>query len=237
MEETINLEEIKQKLYTKLKESDWGDRLKAFMLSSDMNKILEYLYAEMTDGKRFTPPLRDVFKAFVECKYSDLKVIIVGQDPYPYAFVADGIAFSCSNDGKVQTSLRYIHKEIKDTVYPNDSYEYPVDLKCWANQGVLMLNTALTTTINKVGVHYLIWRPFLTYVLDMIAWNNPGMIFVFMGKKAQEFAEGMPDNNYKILVSHPASAAHNKEERWDSKDMWNQINKILEKSNGLKIKW
>lgn len=233
----IDLEQIKQKLYQKLVPSGWGDKLKSFILSEEFDKILLKLYEESQSGMKFTPVLKQVFRAFEECPWKNLKVVTLGQDPYPYPGVCDGLAFSCGNTGKIQASLRYIHREIKETVYPNEDYDYPADLTPWANQGVLLLNTAFTTTINKVGTHYLIWRPFLVFVLDMISAYNPGMIYVFFGKIAQQYASGMPDNNYKLLISHPASAAHNNAERWNSEDVFNKINGILIKNNNLKITW
>ena len=158
---TVNLEEIKGKLYEKLKPSGWGDKLKTFIMSDDFDKILRKLLAEVKDGQRFTPVLKQVFRAFEECPYKDLKVVMIGQDPYPYQGVADGIAFSCANTGKPEASLRYILKEVADTVYLEGGSNWDPDLKRWSNQGILMLNIAFTTTIGKVGQHYALWQPFL----------------------------------------------------------------------------
>jgi uracil-DNA glycosylase len=232
----INLDEIKLKLYERLKPSGWADKLKTFIMSSDMDQILKALLKEVQEGRRFTPVLKQVFRAFEECPYDKLKIVIVGQDPYPYPGVADGIAFSCSNDKKIQPSLRYMFKELEDTVYP-EGYDWDPDLKRWSNQGILMLNTALTTTINKIGAHYDIWKPFLIFLFDMLKFRNTGLIYVFMGKKAQEFGELVSDLNWKIVTSHPASAAYNNEERWDSGDLFNKINEIMYSMYKEKIEW
>lgn len=234
---TVDLGEIKHKLYERLRPSGWGDKLKTFIISQDFDKILKQLMLEAKEGQRFTPVLKQVFRAFEECPYKDLKVVIIGQDPYPYAGVADGIAFSCSNDGKVQASLRYMFKEIERTVYPEGGYVWDPDLKRWANQGILVLNTAFTTTIGKVGQHYALWQPFMAFLLDTLMYSNPGLIYVFMGKKAQEWAESIPDNNYKIFTTHPAFAAHTNAESWDSGDVFNQVSKILMDNNKEKIIW
>lgn len=241
---TINLEETKQKLYERLRSSGWGDKLKTFIISQDFDKILHRLLKEAQDGQRFTPVLKQVFRAFEECPYKDLKVVIIGQDPYPYGPapggtlpVADGIAFSCSNDGKVQSSLRYIFKEIEDTVYPEGGYVWDPDLKRWANQGMLILNTAFTTTIGKVGQHYTLWQPFMAFLLDTLMYSNPGLVYVFMGKKAQEWADSVPENNYKLFTTHPAFAAHKDAEKWDSGDVFNKVSKILMDNNKEKIIW
>ena len=80
MTEQINLEDIKLKLIEKLKPSGWADKLRGFVQSSDFNKILEVLYKLREDGKRFTPPLKQVFRAFEECPLKNLKVVMMGQD-------------------------------------------------------------------------------------------------------------------------------------------------------------
>ncbi len=133
-------------------------------------------------------------------------------------------------------SLKYIFKELEDTVYP-DGYTWDPDLKRWSNQGILMLNTALTTTIGKVGSHYEIWQPFLAFLLDTITVNNPGLIYVFFGKKAQEWSRSIPENNFKINSTHPAFAAHTKSEKWDSGDVFRKINEIMKKQHTQEIIW
>jgi len=117
MIQTVNLEEIKCKLIEKLSPSGWATKLRGFIQSSDFDAILETLYIEREQGRRFTPPLKDVFRAFEECPEKDLKVVIIGQDPYPHMNVADGIAFSCSRTGKPQPSLKFIFQEIERTVF------------------------------------------------------------------------------------------------------------------------
>ena len=86
-----------------------------------------------------------------------------------------------------------------------------------------MLNIAFTTTIGKVGQHYALWQPFLAFLFDTLMYQNPGLIYVFMGKKAQEWADSIPDNNFKIFTTHPAFAAHTDAERWDSGDLFNKV--------------
>lgn len=233
----INIEEIKLKLYEKLKPSGWADKLKTFIISEDFDKLLNALLKEAQEGRRFTPVLKQVFRAFEECPYKELKVVIIGQDPYIFHQVADGIAFSCSNLGKIEASLRYIYHAIDETVYPNQEYEHTADLARWSNQGVLMLNSALTTTINKVGQHYEIWKPFMTFLFDLLGYNNSGLVWIFMGKKAEEWADSLPDTHHKLFVSHPASAAHMKQATWDCKDCFNQANQIIKQNNNQTITW
>jgi uracil-DNA glycosylase len=233
---TVDLDDIKLKLYDKLKPSGWGDKLKTFIMSEDFDIILRQLLKEAKQGNRFTPVVKQLFRAFEECPYKDLKVVMLGQDPYPHINSADGIAFSCSNLGRIEASLKFMYKELEDTVY-KDGFTWDPDLKRWSNQGILMLNCALTTTIGKVGSHYKLWQPFLAFVFDVLMYNNPGTVYVFMGKKAQEWADSVPDNNFKIFTSHPASAAHSQLEKWDSGDMYNKISDVVKKQFDYKIVW
>jgi uracil DNA glycosylase len=78
--EQINLEDIKLKLIEKLKPSGWADKLRGFVQSSDFDKILEVLYKLREDGKRFTPPLKQVFRAFEECPVEKIRIVVLGQD-------------------------------------------------------------------------------------------------------------------------------------------------------------
>lgn len=126
---------------------------------------------------------------------------------------------------------------IHSTVYPGQEYDRDLNLARYSKQGVLMLNAAFTTTINKVGQHYTLWRPFMAYLLDIITCYNPGLVYVFMGTVAKQWAASIPDNNYKLFTTHPASAAHNELESWDCDDVFNKVNKILEKNNQEKIIW
>lgn len=239
----INVQDIRDKLYNKLKPSGWAEKLRGFILSSDFEKIINTLHKETLEGKRFTPVLKQVFRCFEECPYRELKVIFIGQDPYPQPPiipgglpVADGITFSCSNTLKPEASLRYIFKELEDTIY-HEGYTWDPDLKRWSNQGILLINTALTTHLGQVGAHYSLWQPFISYVFDMITTSCSGLIYVFIGRQAEMWAKSIPSNNYKITVVHPAAAAYKKSEKWDSDNLFNKINNILLKSNNLKIIW
>lgn len=237
MKQKLDIEDIKQKLFEKLEPSGWGRVLKSFIFSGDFDNIIKELAKQSNDGKRFTPPLKDVFRAFIECPYNDLKVVIIGQDPYPQINTADGIAFSCGKTKELQPSLEYILNEVNRTVYNGNPGSLDPDLTRWSNQGILMLNTALTTTVGKIGQHYKIWQPFLAYLFDYLTWNNNGLIYVYLGKEAKEWSEAVNDNNYKFFAVHPASAAYNKESRWDSQNIFVEVKKIIERNYNEKIIW
>jgi len=233
----MELEEIKQKMFTKLQPSGWDKVFKSFIFSGDFDDIITKLYSLVQDDKRFTPPLKQVFRAFEECPYDKLQVVIIGQDPYPQLDVADGISFSCSNTGKLQPSLRYILDEVNRTVYGGHPGSLDVDLKRWSNQGVLMLNTALTVEVGKIGSHYDIWKPFTAYLLDWLNTHNSGLVYLYMGKKAEEWSELIDDHNStKYFVKHPASAAYNGS-KWDSDNVFLKIQGVVASNSGTILKW
>ena len=232
----MNLEEIKQKMFDKLEPSGWSRVFKSFIFSNYFDEILTKLWNLSQEDKRFTPPLKQVFRAFEECPYDKLQVVFIGQDPYPQLGVADGISFSCSNTGKVQPSLRYIFEEIERTVYQGFSSHQEPDLKRWSNQGILMLNTALTVEVGNIGSHYNIWKPFTAYLLDWLNNYNPGLVYIYMGKKAEEWSELTNNNNHKFTVKHPASAAYTGS-KWDSNDIFNKVSKIVKENSGQTITW
>lgn len=238
MTQTVDLAEIKSKLIEKLTPSGWAVKLRGFIQSSDFDKILENLLKERDEGKRFTPPLKYAFRAFEECPVSDLKVVIIGQDPYPHFGVADGIAFSCGLTGKPQPSLKNMFEAIEETVYQGYPSHLDPDLSRWSQQGVLLLNTALTTQVDKVGTHYDIWKDFIMYVLDMLSLTNSGLIFILLGAKAQELEPVIGQSHYILKASHPASAAYTKT-TWDCNDVFNKANEILTQNNGpqFQITW
>jgi len=232
---SVNIEEIKQKLYKKLEKSGWGDKLKTFIYSQDFDRIMEYLVNESAQGKKFVPELKYMFNAFEQCPFNKLKVVIVGQDPYPKINVSDGMAFSCSREKKEEKSLMYIFNEIQEKIDPD--YKRDPDLTRWANQGVLLLNSALTTTANKPGMHQQLWRPFMAFVFDTITIYKPGLAYVFMGRKAKDWSVSIPDNNHKQDVFHPVAAGYTHEGSWNSEDCFNKVNKYLLSIKEKEIKW
>jgi uracil-DNA glycosylase len=238
MKQTIDIEEIKEKLYAKLEPSGWAIKLRGFIFSKEFDDIMKKLIKQTQDGKRFTPTMKNWFRAFEECPYDDLKLVIVGQDPYPGVNQADGIAFSQSTSDELQPSLKYLFDGIDRTVYNNQGYiDRNMDLKRWSNQGVLMLNTALTTNIGKVGQHHAIWQPFTAYLFDHLTWNCPGLVYIYMGKQAQLWADAVNDNNYKFKISHPASASYNNQAIWDCGDVFKETTEILKNNFNHTMNW
>jgi|TARA_R110000744_G_scaffold66333_1_gene135607 uracil-DNA glycosylase len=226
--ESLNI--LKDKLKLDVKKGNWDDILLPFINSKAYDDVVTSLVSLVEGGQRFTPQFKDIFNAFKECDYDNLKVVIVGQDPYPQLDVADGIAFSCSKKGKTEKSLQYIFKALYG------EYEgYNNDLRRWANQGVLLINTALTVEVNKIGSHYWNWKPFTEYLFTEINKNNKDIVFILMGKKAESWQLLLP-NQIILKCSHPASAAY-RGGVWDSNDVFSKANDELKKQDKTLISW
>ena len=234
----IDINNLREKLIEKIEPSGWEPALSPFINGLSFDMIMNSLVSLVESGRRFTPKFKDVMNAFVECPYDDLKVIVIGQDPYPQLGVADGIAFSCSNKGKAEKSLQYILKQtIGDYTKTGRAIYTPeeCDLKRWANQGVLLLNTAFTCEVNKIGSHYNLWKPYAEYLFDLINKHKKDLPVIMMGRKAEEW-ERYFSNHTLFKVTHPASAAYRGGE-WDCKDVFNKVNDHLEKHGKDRIVW
>lgn len=234
-----NVKEVVDQLQNKLRNSGWQELLKTFMVSEDFSTTIQQLELLVQDNKRFTPRLKQVFRAFEECPTSMLKVIIVNAaDPYTSIGVADGIAFSCSNTEKPEQLLQLIMNAVNHTVYQNfDTQHFDQDLSRWSKQGVLLLNTSLTTQIDKPGKHHDLWKPFITFLIDMLNARYKNLIWVFLGKNTSEFADMVNDDHDKLYTLHPASALYVTPSVWDCSDVFNNVNQLLEKQKSSTISW
>lgn len=222
----VDIVNLREKLNDKLKASGWESYVSPYVNGLNFDYLVNKLVEDVNKGKRFTPKFKDIFNAFYECPKDDLKVVILGQDPYPQLGVADGIAFSCSNTGKAEKSLQYINTALGTN---------HTDLRYWANQGVLLINTAMTVQVNKIGSHYHLWESFIEYLFEGLNRCCPNTIFILMGKKAQ-LLETLIPNGIVLKCPHPASAAY-RGGTWDSKDVFNQANQELIMQGKTCIEW
>ena len=232
------IDNLKSQLKVDIEKSNWGNILTPFIDSKAFDEVVDSLVSLVDSGKRFTPKFKDVFNAFKECDYNNLKVVIVGQDPYPQLGSADGLAFICSKKGKAEKSLQYILKQTIGDYTDTGRVMYTpeeCDLRRWANQGVLLINTAFTCEVNSIGSHYDLWKPFSKYIFENINRHKKNIPVILMGKKAESWEIHL--NNQKIFkVSHPASAAYRGGE-WDCNDVFNKVNQELEKQDIPCIEW
>jgi uracil-DNA glycosylase len=234
---TIDIADIKAKLSERLRVSGWEEKLKGFIYSPAFDAILDGLVTGREKGERFTPGLKQAFSAFEHCRYKDLKVVLLAGGPYPGLSVADGLAFSCSNTGVMEPALKHLLDAVRETVYPGSKYSYNPDLKRWAGQGILLLNTALTTVVDGPGKHFDLWGPFTSYVTDVLNGAPPGLIRIFAGKKARQWNEHINQNHYIVNVSHPDWSYKAGNNSWDCGDLFNEVNETLARNNQAPVTW
>ena len=200
-------------------------------------KIMNWL--KTTDSSTLCPSIKNVFKAFKLCSYNECKVIFIGQDPFPQKGVAQGILFSNSSntpEDKLSPSLKVVKESVINFDIPHNLITFDPTLESWAKQGILMLNSALTTEVGKVGIHTLKWRPFIGSFLKNMSEKNPGIIYVFFGSQAKSLNTYINNNNnYKLFIEHPAYYARlNK--RMPS-DIWYTVQKLVYNIYGTSIEW
>lgn len=213
----------------------FGDWMKVLDRNETM-KIMGWL--RTVNKETLCPNIKDVFKAFKLCPYNKCRVIFVSQDPYPQRGVAQGVLFGNSSDtpeNKLSPSLQIIKESVINFEISHNLITFDPSLENWAKQGILMINSALTTEVGKIGVHMMKWRPFMIAFLKQMSMINPGIIYVLFGSQAQILEPYINKNNYVLKIEHPAYFARtNKKMPYH---IWKDINKILYDLYGEKIEW
>lgn len=150
------------------------------------------------------PRGKDIFKAFDRCDFSDIKVVIIGQDPYHGPGQANGLCFSVCDGIRFPPSLMNIFKEIRDDL--GKPIPASGDLERWARQGVLLLNATLTVKANSPGSHQNRgWETFTDAVIRKISDEKEGIVFLLWGAYAQKKGEIIDRNKHLVLMSaHPS---------------------------------
>jgi uracil-DNA glycosylase len=219
----------------------WHAKMKPFIESDQCDKIYAYLKAESKRGKKVAPISMNVWRCFKETSLDDLKVVVMGMCPY-HTFkndlpVADGLLMGCSITEQVQPSLDQFYGAMEREFYDglNLSIIKNPDVSFIAHQGVLMLNAALTTEMNKAGSHIEIWEPFIKYLFEEII-NHLGVPIVFLGKDAARYKKYTGIFTHVFEVTHPASASY-KGTEWDTEGVFTKVNRLLEENNGFSVQW
>ena len=185
------------------------------------------------------PDLKDIFKAFKLCSLHDLRCIILAQDPYPQKGVATGLAFANSkntSEHAFSPSLETLRESVIDFTKPHGIINFDPSLEKWEEQGVLLLNSALSCQANKPGSHILLWRPFMKSLLTNLSQYSPGTVYVLMGSAAQSYEPYIDKRlNYILRCRHPAYYVRTRT-RMPS-DIWKQVNTIILGQTGQTIEW
>ncbi len=185
------------------------------------------------------PQLKNIFKAFKLCSLNNLRVVILSQDPYPQKGIATGIAFANSPDtpaSQYSPSLEILKESVIDYTIPHRTITFDPSLEKWEEQGVLLLNSALTCETGKPGSHSLLWRPFIKSFLTNLSTYHTGLVYLLMGTQAQSFETYInKESNHIVRIRHPSWYARQKEKM--PSDIWREINSILTDINGYGIEW
>ena len=219
----------------------WWEKIKPFIESEKCDKIFEFIKSESRKGKIIAPESTNLFRAFKETSLDDLKVVILGMAPYHTLknnkIIADGLLMGCSITGYVQPSLDQFYNALQHEFFDgvNVNIEKDPDVSYLAKQGVLMLNAALTTEINKAGNHIPIWEPFIEFLFEEII-NITGVPIVFLGLEAKKNLKYTTIFSHTFAISHPASASY-KNTEWSSEDVFKKVSTLVKENNNLEIKW
>lgn len=186
-------------------EASWKELLKAEFSKPYFQQIVTFLKTEKAAGKTIYPPGPLIFNAFNQTPLPKLKVVILGQDPYHGAGQAHGLSFSVPNGINPPPSLINIFKEIQADIGVAMPREYG-NLSKWAEQGVLLLNAALTVRANEPFSHAKIgWAEFTDAVIRRISEEKQGIIFLLWGRFAQEKQQLIDETRHHVLkAAHPS---------------------------------
>lgn len=180
------------------------------------------------------PPRNMVFNCLNICKLDEIKVVILGQDPYHQKGQAMGLSFSVPENIKLPPSLKNIYKELENdcNIIHNNG-----DLTEWAKQGVLLLNTALTVRESCPNSHQKYWKPFTDNLITYISENREGVIFLLWGGNAKDKRKLIDINKHYVLeANHPSPLSANRG-GWFGCKHFSKTNEILKKNNKKEIRW
>lgn len=188
-------------------EQSWKDALGSEFDKPYFASLVRFLHNEKAEGKRIYPPGGQIFKAFELTPVKDVKVVILGQDPYHGPGQAHGLSFSVPENMPAPPSLKNIFKEIETDLGVRMS-GYP-NLEKWARQGVLLLNAVLTVRSGEAASHSRIgWQEFTDAVIKYISAECEGVVFMLWGNFARTKSELIDHSRHCVLqAAHPSPLA------------------------------
>ena len=181
---------------------EWAEVFKKIKAQHDFSTLEEVLDDKYRNGKVF-PPREEIYTAFELTSFENVRVVILGQDPYHGERQSHGLAFSVNEDVKIPPSLRNIYKELEDDLGIERTGG---SLKDWAAQGVLLLNTVLTVDAHEANSHRgLGWEKFTDSVIEIVSEELENVVFVLWGKPAQKKETLIDESKHLIIKSvHPS---------------------------------
>ena len=197
--------------------------------------LVDFVKTEYTQHTCY-PKGKDIFKAFDLCSFDDLKVVIIGQDPYHGPGQAHGLCFSVPNGVAPPPSLINIYKELETDL----SISTPANgnLERWAEQGVLLLNATLTVRAHQAGSHQgKGWEQFTDRVIELISEQNENVVFLLWGGFAKKKAVKVNKQKHHILTSgHPSPLSANRG-YWFGNQHFSKTNALLQQQGLVPIHW
>ena len=218
----------------KIFDNDWQELLEGEMEKEYYLKLREFLVEEYKT-KTIYPNMHDVFNALHFTPYKDVKVVILGQDPYHGPNQAYGLAFSVKEGVRIPPSLLNMYKELKDDLgcyIPNNGV-----LKKWAEEGVLLLNTALTVRAGEANSHSKIgWQMFTDHIIKLLNERQDPIVFILWGNNAIKKESLISNKKHHIIKSvHPSPLSASR--GFFGSKPFSKTNKFLESIGKKPIDW
>lgn len=214
---------------------DWGPLLSSQYTQPYFKSLEGFIASEYLNNKCF-PPKDQIFNAFNLCAFKDLKVVLIGQDPYHGMGQANGLAFSVNSGVPIPPSLKNIFKELeRDLEIPTPKNG---DLSNWASQGVLLLNATLTVRQTDAGSHQKEgWEQFTDHVIQTISKRKSNVVFFLWGAYARKKRKLIDGERHLILESgHPSPLSANRG-YWFGNRHFSKTNAYLQSIGVDSIDW
>ncbi|MGV6830590.1 MAG: uracil-DNA glycosylase [bacterium] len=214
---------------------DWKEILQEEFNKPYFETLVNFVKSEYSRHTCY-PPGSEIFSAFNHCSLNDLKVVIIGQDPYHGPNQANGLCFSVKEGIPHPPSLKNIFKELSEDL--EQSYPNSGDLSSWAQQGVLLLNATLTVRAHQAGSHQgQGWEQFTNAVISKVSELKEGVVFLLWGGFAKKKVKLIDANKHHILLSgHPSPLSANRG-YWFGNKHFSKTNFLLEQADRQKIQW
>ena len=216
-------------------EKPWYDLLKIEYEKQYFVDIMNFLEKESL-SKTIFPPKDEIFRALEKLPYDEVKVVIIGQDPYHGENEAHGLAFSVKKGVRIPPSLRNIFKELKNEY---EDFEIPNNgcLMPWVEEGVLLLNATLTVEKDKANSHKNIgWQNFTDKIIELINEKEESVVFLFWGNFAISKRILITNPKHLILESvHPSPLSASR--GFFGNGHFVKVNEFLEKNSIKPINW
>jgi len=214
----------------------WMDVLKDEFGKDYMIKLKDFLQKEKAAGQVVYPKNSEIFNAFNTTHFDDVKVVILGQDPYHGAHQAHGLSFSVQKGIATPRSLINIYKELQTDI-PGFKIPTHGNLEEWAKQGVLLLNATLTVRASSPGSHQKQgWEEFTDEVIKTISDKKQGIVFILWGAFAQSKAALIDEQKHFILKS-PHPSPFSADRGFFGSKPFSKTNEILRREGKSEINW